>query len=49
MTISTATGKPLTKAAKERARAYTISRAADGGFKRRSGSRPRCLSSEPRL
>ena len=35
MTISTATGKPLTKAAQERARAYSISRAADGGFKRR--------------
>ena len=35
MTLSTATGKPLTKAAQERARAYSISRAADGGFKRR--------------
>ena len=35
MAISTATGKPLTKLAQERARAYTISRAAAGGFKRR--------------
>ena len=35
MAISTATGKPLTKLARERARAYTISRAAAGGFKRR--------------
>ncbi len=35
MAISSATGKPLTSLAKERARAYTISRAAAGGFKRR--------------
>ena len=35
MAISTATGKPLTKLAQERARAYIVSRAADGGFKRR--------------
>lgn len=35
MAISSATGKPLSNAAKERGRAYTISRLADGGFKRR--------------
>ena len=35
MATSTATGKPLTNVAKERARTYTVSRLSDGGFKRR--------------
>ena len=35
MTTSTATGKPLTATAQTRAKAYTINRAAAGGFVRR--------------
>ena len=35
MSTSTATGKPLTSTAQTRAKAYTINRAAAGGFVRR--------------
>ena len=35
MPISSATGKPLTQPAHERAKAYTVNRAAAGGFVRR--------------
>ena len=35
MPTSSATGKPLTKPAQERAKAYTVNRAAAGGFVRR--------------